>query len=73
MCIRGGAWSAICPCAGTEDHDYFESHELTSPLSEKVTKRTAFGNHWGLLYFFGDDPYTLRDLLKRQEELDFYI
>ncbi|PKV77444.1 hypothetical protein ATK86_1784 [Nocardia fluminea] len=57
----------------TEDHDYFESHELTAPQAEKVTKRTAFGNHWGLLYFFGEDPYTLRDLLKRQEELDFYI
>ncbi|MBC7300812.1 MAG: carboxylate--amine ligase [Nocardia sp.] len=57
----------------TEDHDYFDSHELTAPQAEKVTKRTAFGNHWGLLYFFGEDPYTLRDLLKRQEELDFYI
>ncbi|WP_439956381.1 ATP-grasp domain-containing protein [Nocardia nova] len=57
----------------TEDHEYFETHELTAPLSEKVTKRTAFGNHWGLLYFFGDDPYALRDLLKRQEELDFYV
>jgi hypothetical protein len=57
----------------TEDHDYFDTHELTAPQAEKVTKRTAFGNHWGLLYFFGEDPYTLRDLLKRQEELDFYI
>src|SRR5690606_33939454 len=57
----------------TEDHEYFETHELAKPLTEKVTKRTAFGNHWGLLYFFGDDPYPLRDLLKRQEELDFYI
>ncbi len=57
----------------TEDHEYFETHELTAPLAEKVTKRTAFGNHWGLLYFFGEDPYALRDLLKRQEELDFYV
>jgi len=57
----------------TEDHDYFESHELNAPLEETVTKRTAFGTHWGLVYFFGDDPYTMRDLLKRQEELDFYV
>ena len=57
----------------TEEHDYFDSHELTPPLEEMVTKRTAFGNHWGVLYFFGEDPYTLRNLLKRQEELDFYI
>lgn len=57
----------------TEDHEYFESHELTAPLEETVTKRTAFGTHWGLVYFFGEDPYEMRRLLKRQEELDFYI
>lgn len=57
----------------TEDHPYFESHELTQPLEETVTKRTAFGTHWGLIYFTGDDPYKMRDLLKKQEELDFYV
>ncbi len=57
----------------TEQHEYFESHELTPPLEETVTKRTAFGTHWGLVYFKGDDPYRLRDLLKHQEELDFYV
>ncbi len=57
----------------TENHDYFESHELTPPLEETVTKRTAFGTHWGLVYFFGEDPYVMRDLLKHQEELDFYV
>ncbi|MBA4741595.1 MAG: carboxylate--amine ligase [Azoarcus sp.] len=57
----------------TEDHPYFESHELTAPLEEIVTKRTAFGTHWGLVYFFGEDPYTMRDLLKHQEDLDYYI
>ncbi len=57
----------------TEDHPYFESHELTPPLEETVTKRTAFGTHWGLVYFQGDDPYELRDLLKAQEALDFYV
>lgn len=57
----------------TENHEYFESHELTAPLEETVTKRTAFGTHWGLVYFFGDDPHTMRDLLKHQEDLDFYV
>ncbi|NWO06092.1 MAG: carboxylate--amine ligase [Alteromonadaceae bacterium] len=57
----------------TENHEYFESHELTPPMEETVTKRTAFGTHWGLIYFFGDDPYTMRDLLKHQEDLDFYV
>ena len=57
----------------TEDHPYFESHELTAPMEEIVTKRTAFGTHWGLVYFVGDDPHQLHDLLKRQEELDYYV
>lgn len=57
----------------TVDHDYYEFHELTQPLEETVTKRSAFGTHWGLVYFFGDDPHKLRDLLRHQEELDFYV
>ena len=57
----------------TEDHPYFESHELSAPLEETVTKRTAFGTHWGLVYFFGDDAYEMRTVLTRQEELDFYV
>ncbi|WP_421711450.1 carboxylate--amine ligase [Alcanivorax sp.] len=57
----------------TEDHPYFESHELTAPMEEVVTKRTAFGTHWGLIYFVGDDPKEMHRLLKRQEELDFYV
>jgi hypothetical protein len=57
----------------TDEHPYFESHELTTPAEELVTKRTAFGTHWGLVYFRGKDPEKLRDLLKRQEELDFYV
>ena len=57
----------------TEDHPYFEFHELQAPMENKVTKRTAFGTHWGLVYFFGDDPYKMRELLKHQEELDFYV
>ncbi len=57
----------------TENDPYFEFHELMSPIETKVPKRTAFGTHWGLVYFFGDDPHRLRDLLKHQEELDFYV
>jgi len=57
----------------TEQDPYYEYHELTAPLNEKVTKRTAFGTHWGLVYFFGEDPHRMRELLKHQEELDFYV
>ncbi|MDP3535838.1 carboxylate--amine ligase [Halomonas sp. M1] len=55
------------------DHPYFESHELVAPTEETVPDRSAFGTHWGLVFFFGDDPIVMRDLLKAQEDLDFYI
>jgi hypothetical protein len=57
----------------TENHPYFESHDLTPPQEEMVTKRTAFGSHWGLLYFTGGDAKTMHDLLVHQEDLDFYV
>jgi hypothetical protein len=57
----------------TEEHPYYEFHELTNPAHGKVPKRSAFGTHWGLVFFFGDDPHEMRDLLKAQEELDFYV
>lgn len=55
------------------EHPYFESHELVEPAEETVPDRNAFGTHWGLVFFFGDDPIKMRDLLKAQEELDFYL
>mgnify|MGYP000052994042 CR=1 FL=1 len=57
----------------TENDPFFEFHELQSPMQNKVTKRNAFGTHWGLVYFFGDDPYRMRELLLAQEDLDFYV
>ncbi|WP_192036402.1 ATP-grasp domain-containing protein [Halomonas sp. YLGW01] len=56
-----------------EDHPYFESHELTPPQEETVTKRTAFGTHWGLIYFKGDEAARMKELLKHMEDLDFYV
>lgn len=57
----------------TTEHPYFESHELIAPTEETVPDRSAFGTHWGLVFFAGDDPIKLRDLLKAQEDLDFYV
>ncbi|WP_278314717.1 ATP-grasp domain-containing protein [Lolliginicoccus levis] len=57
----------------TENHEYFDYHELVAPRENKVTKRSAFGTHWGLVYFFGEDPEEMRELLTKQEELDFYV
>jgi len=55
------------------EHPYFESHELVPPAEETVPDRYAFGTHWGLVFFFGDDPIKMRDMLKSMEELDFYV
>ena len=55
------------------EHPYFESHELLEPTEEMVPERSAFGTHWGLVFFYGDDPIKMRDLLKAQEDLDFYV
>ena len=55
------------------EHPYFDSHELHEPKEETVPDRSAFGTHWGLVFFFGDNPITMRDLLKKQEDLDFYV
>ncbi|MEE4360383.1 MAG: carboxylate--amine ligase [Pseudomonadales bacterium] len=57
----------------TASDPYFDYHELTAPLEEIVTKRTAFGTHWGLVFFHGDDPVRLAELLKKQEALDYYV
>lgn len=57
----------------TEDDPYYEYHDLLSPMESKVSKRVAFGNHYGTLYFFGQDPDYMRDLLLHQEDLDFYV
>ena len=57
----------------TENHPYFESHELTPPVEETVTKRTAFGTHWGLVYFTGSDAEEMKRVLLQQEDLDFYV
>jgi len=56
-----------------QNHPYFDFHELTAPMQETVTKRNAFGTHWGLIFYFGDNAHKMRDWLKANEELDFYV
>lgn len=56
-----------------DEDPYFEKHDLFVPADAKVPERVAFGNHYGTLYFFGDDPDRMRELLLQMEEYDFYI
>ncbi len=51
---------------------YFERHTLIPPISQKVQDREGFGNHFGTLFFFGDDPERMRQILTDYRELDYY-
>ncbi|AQQ53540.1 ATP-grasp domain-containing protein [Planococcus lenghuensis] len=51
---------------------YFLKHDLFLPNTTKVADRVGFGNHYGTLFFFGDDSDRMRELLEQYEEYDFY-
>jgi len=42
-------------------------------IPEETEHHEYFESHQGLIYFFGEDPNVVRDLLKHQEDLDFYV
>ncbi|TNE46634.1 MAG: ATP-grasp domain-containing protein [Deltaproteobacteria bacterium] len=53
-------------------HPYYEKHNLFVPTNPKVAEREAYGNHYGTIYFKGNDPETMRKLLLEYEEVSFY-
>lgn len=59
--------------AELEEHAYFEKHDMFSPETSKVAERVGFGNHYGTVFLFGEDSDTMRDLLIKYEEWDFYL
>jgi biotin carboxylase len=54
-------------------HPYYEKHNLFEPIQHKVSERTGFGNHYGVVYFFGDDPERMKETLTHFESADFYV
>ena len=52
---------------------YFMRHTLAAPIPGKVASREGFGDHWGTLFFLGDDPDRLREVLLKYEDMDFYV
>ncbi len=51
----------------------FESHTLIAPEEHKVSDtREGFGNHYGTVFFRGDDPSRMRDLLVHYQDADFF-
>lgn len=55
------------------EHPYYDHHNLFVPASAKVAERVAFGDHYGTVFFFGENPDTMRDLLIHYDRnVDFY-
>jgi hypothetical protein len=38
-----------------------------------VRERAGFGDHYGKVDFFGEDPERMREVLLRFEGMDFYV
>jgi hypothetical protein len=55
-----------------ENHPYFEKHDMFSPAQGKVAQRIGFGNHYGTIFFYGEDSEVMRELLKEYEQFNFY-
>jgi hypothetical protein len=52
---------------------YFERHDMFIPTTSKVAERVGFGNHYGTIFFFGEDSEKMRSLMKEYEKYDFYL
>ncbi len=56
-----------------KEDPYFESHTLTEPMEHKVLDdREGFGNHYGTIFFQGNEPERMEELLRHYNEIDFY-
>lgn len=55
-----------------EADPYFEHHNLFVPAAPKVAERVGFGNHYGTIFFNGEDSKRMEKLLQHWEGFDFY-
>jgi hypothetical protein len=55
-----------------KNHPFFDKHDMFIPITSKVADRVGFGNHYGTIFFFGDDCEEMRYLMKKYEDYDFY-
>ena len=54
-------------------HPYFEKHNMFEPVTPKVAERAGFGNYYGTIYFFGEDPLKMEADIKHFEKMEFYV
>ncbi|WP_028400346.1 ATP-grasp domain-containing protein [Ectobacillus panaciterrae] len=52
---------------------YFTKHDMFIPVTSKVAERVGFGNHYGTIFFFGDDSEKMRTLMKKYVKYNFYL
>jgi hypothetical protein len=57
---------------GLLEEEYYDHHSLFVPATSKVAERVAYGDHYGTIFFKGDDANKMRELLVKYRELDFY-
>ncbi len=50
----------------------YEKHDMFEPVNAKVAERVGFGNHYGKINFYGDDPEAIKQRLIQWEKFDFY-
>jgi hypothetical protein len=56
-----------------KEDDYFDFHTLYEPAEHKVSDtREGFGNHYGTVFFKGDDPVRMKELLLHYQDANFY-
>ncbi|MCA9468982.1 MAG: ATP-grasp domain-containing protein [Nitrospira sp.] len=55
------------------NHSYMDRHTMFEPVTPKVAERVGFGNHYGTIFLAGKNPETLRELVQKYEEYDFYV
>ncbi len=57
-----------------EDDPYFVEHTLFPPTPHKVeSHREGFGNHYGTIFFEGEDPERMKELLVQYRNVDFLV
>lgn len=56
-----------------KEHPYFLKHNMFIPATSKVAERVGFGNHYGSIFFFGEDSEVLKKLLVDFEKHNFYV
>ena len=69
----GGVRTALVRRSSDEMAEEGAEGQPLVPANAKVAEREAFGNHYGTVYFKGDDPDKMRELLVHYDQVDFYL